>query len=410
MLKSGGAVIHMQISTDKIHFLYQGRHNLEEMKKLPPLSIFDEDVCSFLGEYSKLILKDKEAKLYPDIITFAFFCRKSNLEKLKEEDKQKNRLGKGFTFHIAPSNVPINFAYTLAAGLLAGNICVVRVSSKSFRQTKILCRILQQLYKEFDNPIKNYIAILTFERDKEVMDYISSLCNVRVIWGGDETISRIRESKLQARAVDITFGDRYSICMIRAEKILKTDDMEKIAQGFYNDTFLNDQNACSSPKSIFWVGNDRDIEKAQNKFWDAVHEYAEKKYHLEPMNAMDKYLTGLRCAIDMEDVKVKKHKDNLIWRIEIPKPNEKIQDYICIGGCFLEYKSENLDILEEAVTEKYQTVSYYGFEKEELQEWIREKHFVGIDRIVPIGKTLEFSLIWDGYDLIHELSRAYTIL
>ncbi|MCI8482860.1 MAG: acyl-CoA reductase [Lachnospiraceae bacterium] len=400
----------MQTSIDKIHFLYRGKYGFEEMKELPALPIFDEDVCCFLSEYSKLILKDKEAKLYPDIITFAFFCRKSNLEKLKKEYRQGARFGKGFTFHIAPSNVPINFAYTLAAGLLAGNTCVIRVSSKNFQQTEILCRILQQMYERFENPVKNYIGIITFERKKEVMDYMSGLCDVRVIWGGDETISRIRESKLQARSTDITFGDRYSICMIRAEEILKIREMEKLAQEFYNDTFLNDQNACSSPKSILWVGNDSDIEKAQSKFWDAIHEYTENKYHLEPMTVIDKYLTGLCCAIDMEGVRIKKHKNNLIWRIEIPEPNKKMQDYICMGGCFLEYKSENLDILEKVVTKKYQTVSYYGFEKEELQEWIREKRFSGIDRIVPIGKTLEFSLIWDGYDLIRELSRMYVII
>ena len=29
----------------------------------------------------------------------------------------------------------------------------------------------------------------------------------------------------------------------------------------------------------------------------------------------------------------------------------------------------------------------------------------GIDRIVPIGKTTDFSLTWDGFDLIDTLSR-----
>ena len=29
----------------------------------------------------------------------------------------------------------------------------------------------------------------------------------------------------------------------------------------------------------------------------------------------------------------------------------------------------------------------------------------GIDRLIPIGRALEFSEIWDGYDLIRNLSR-----
>ena len=39
---------------------------------------------------------------------------------LKKEYKKDEslRLGRGIIFHIAPSNVPINFAYSLVAGLL----------------------------------------------------------------------------------------------------------------------------------------------------------------------------------------------------------------------------------------------------------------------------------------------------
>ena len=33
----------------------------------------------------------------------------------------------------------------------------------------------------------------------------------------------------------------------------------------------------------------------------------------------------------------------------------------------------------------------------------------GIDRIVPIGKTSDFSLNWDGIDLINSLSRVIEI-
>ena len=29
----------------------------------------------------------------------------------------------------------------------------------------------------------------------------------------------------------------------------------------------------------------------------------------------------------------------------------------------------------------------------------------GIDRIAPVGHTMDFALTWDGYDLIRTLSR-----
>ena len=34
----------------------------------------------------------------------------------------------------------------------------------------------------------------------------------------------------------------------------------------------------------------------------------------------------------------------------------------------------------------------------------------GVDRIVPIGRTMDFSLMWDGYDLIRSMSRRIDAL
>ena len=36
-------------------------------------------------------------------------------------------------------------------------------------------------------------------------------------------------------------------------------------------------------------------------------------------------------------------------------------------------------------------------------------NLLGIDRVVPIGKALDISLIWDGYDVIDSLSRTITL-
>ena len=79
-------------------------------------------------------------------MTFAFWCRKANLVRLKEQCTDTiGRIGKGIVFHIAPSNVPVNFAFSLAFGLLAGNGNVVRVSDKQFEQVSIICRNLNKL-------------------------------------------------------------------------------------------------------------------------------------------------------------------------------------------------------------------------------------------------------------------------
>ena len=56
----------------KIHFLLKKKHLCITNK------IFDENICQFLSDLSKNLLKLKESKLYPDLFALAYWCRKSN--------------------------------------------------------------------------------------------------------------------------------------------------------------------------------------------------------------------------------------------------------------------------------------------------------------------------------------------
>lgn len=410
MPRLGGVVIPMQQNFSNLKIIYTGCDSFEEMKQLPAKRIFDIDVCSFLDDLSHKIREDSECRKYPDIITFGFFCRKANIEKLKKEYYENNRIGRGLSFHIAPSNVPINFAYTMIDGLLAGNPCIVRVSSKDFIQTNIICRIIKEIFSESNSNIKKYISIIQYGREKEINDYFSSLADIRVIWGGDTTIQEVRKSPIPTRCVELTFADRYSLCVLDATTILNIKDLKLTAQNFYNDTYLYDQNACSSPRLIYWLGSQADCESAQEIFWQEIHRYICAKYKIEPIIAVDKLTMDYRIAIDIDNTKVKIEKDNLIHRIQIPEFPDDIRKYECPGGSFLEYCSDTLDKLSHIITKKFQTLSYIGNIAETLNEWVIQNGFLGIDRIVPVGKTSDMTLTWDGYNLIDTMSRKIDCL
>ena len=81
------------------------------------------------------------------------------------------------------------------------------------------------------------------------------ISDARLIWGGDKTINTLKTFKTNERNLDITFADRYSFCVIDQSKLLKLNKFElrNLVQKFYNDTFLVDQNACSSPHLIVWT-------------------------------------------------------------------------------------------------------------------------------------------------------------
>ncbi len=396
----------MQPNFRDMSILYAGADSFEDMKHLPARKIFDEDVCIFLQNLSTQIRADRECLSFPDLAAFGFFCRRANIEKLKEAYTGECRIGRGFSFHVAPSNVPVNFAYSLAAGLLSGCACAVRASSKKFRQTEILCRLICNAAKESSTMISKYVAVIQYTRNMDINNFLSAMSDVRVIWGGDQTVKEIRKGGIPPRGVDIAFADRFSACVLYAEEILNICNWQQIAHDFYNDTYLYDQNACSSPHLMFWIGKTNEIALAKEVFWDSVYQYVSKRYVLEPATAVDKLVMDYRAAMDKKDVRIVSGKDNLIHRIQVSRlETADLERYTCPGGSFLEYDSEDISGLEAVVGKKLQTLTYLGGNGKKIAEWVVKKGLSGADRIVPMGKAADFTLVWDGYDLIREMSR-----
>ena len=50
-----------------------------------------------------------------------------------------------------------------------------------------------------------------------------------------------------------------------------------------------------------------------------------------------------------------------------------------------------------------------GFSEKQLFDMFIKKPNFGIDRIVPVGRTGEFSLKWDGFDLIRHMTREINL-
>ena len=82
--------------------------------KLPPVSF-----------YLKKAAKIKKGNSTPG---------RSLVGKVTSSDIEKIAYGRGLAYHIGPSNVPMNFAFSLFYSLLAGNPTIVRLPSLNFPQ------------------------------------------------------------------------------------------------------------------------------------------------------------------------------------------------------------------------------------------------------------------------------------
>lgn len=388
---------------DRLQFLTGSGKLLQNIPECPALPTWSERAISFLGDFSRNLLENPRTKNYADVTSYAFWIRNASLRKIKEHyyPHVENKVGRGMAFHIAPSNVPVNFAVSFTSSLLAGNSNVVRISDKRFEQVEIIIDALRRTFMGGHQDMEQYLIILRYERNEEVTQFLSSMCDVRIIWGGDETIKTIRASAIPPRAIEMTFADRHSIAIMNSDEVAKAD-MDKLVDDFYTDTYYIDQNACSSPRIVIWMGGQ--IERAKKMFWDALERTVKEKYPFQEILAIDKLDQFCRLAAVNRNV-TREGNSNLVTRVRVSKLDNAIMDFKNGGGYFFEYETDEWEDLLPILNKPCQTISCFGIDVCKLQGFIIGHGVRGVDRIVPVGKTMDLSFKWDGYDMIETMSR-----
>lgn len=334
----------------------------------------------------------------------------------------------------------MNFAYSLAFGMLAGNANLVRVSEKAFPQTEILCRGLAQVLSRPEHALlAGQTQVVSYGHDREINDFYSGQCDVRVIWGGDAAIRQIRQSELKPRATEITFADRYSFGLFDQKAIasLEEEELAELAEKFYNDTYLMDQNACSSPHLIFWTNThekdkhegiahgkgriERSLveredarnhaagkEDARERFWEAVHQAA-AKYDMPEKKVMDKYTLLCENGAMGKGKGFLRRYGNRLYVVALQELPESMEELRGRFGLFYEMELENLEAIFDRISEKVQTCVTFGVSGEMLAKRLADCHVRGVDRIVPVGQAMDIGVYWDGYDVIGSLSRGLVV-
>jgi hypothetical protein len=232
------------------------------------------------------------------------------------------------------------------------------------------------------------------------------------LWGGDKTISHLRQIPSKTRAVELSFADRFSFCVLKAQAVLgeAEDSLRKFVHNFFNDSFWFDQMACSSPRMVVWIGTEEEIAAAKSRFWPALESYIGEKGLEYPavvgitrMTAM--YAYAAQGVVD----KVDSDPTGFPARAHLNSTSGEFREEHCGGGLFLEREFENLHGVLQFAQRKDQTMSAFGFSRSEIETFARDLPNGAIDRIVAVGKSLAFSPVWDGIDLLRAFSRYVEI-
>ena len=392
----------MQINSSDLEFLVGDYNILENMQKTPALPMFSEPAVDFLATLSREILKDKRSRSNIDVMSYAYWIRKASIESTKEKHlDRKNRIGRGVAFHVAPSNVPVNFAVSMTSSLLAGNATIIRVSNKRFEQVDIICQAMNRILNSEHKNIRNHLCLLRYEHSEQITQELSNICDVRVIWGGNNTINTIRKASLPPRAIEMAFADRHSLAIINSNVYLK-ENSDDVAKDFYTDTYYTDQNACSSPRLVVWVGDK--VEEARSLFWEKLHILVNSDYEMRSIQAVDKFTSLSMLGMGHNGVKLVS-KDNMVMRVEVESFYPELMEYKTGGGYFFEYKAKSLDEVVPILTKQCQTISVLGIEKQEILDLVYKHGVRGVDRVVDLGQTMGLEFIWDGFKMIETMSR-----
>ena len=297
--------------------------------------------------------------------------------------------------------------------ILSGNSNIVRVSKTEFIQKKIFFRILNKVLsiKKFET-IKNTNQFISYEHNlsDDITKYLSSICDCRIIWGSDKTVNLVKKFETKATCKDIIFSDKYSISIVNLNylKKLNKKKIEDLSKKFYLDSLLFDQNACTSPHLILWYG--KKDKSSYDHFWSNLNNSIKNGniFETNEKNMIDRYSKFCEFAAKRKEIDTA-FKDNYIFRTKLKSIPHDIYNLRVGYGYYFEYFLREFSEIKRYITPKIQTLTYAGFDASQIKKMITTLKTNGIDRVVPFGRALEFSEVWDGYDLPRVFSKIIDI-
>ena len=389
---------------------------LAEMAEEPTdgrLRVGDPRVREFLTALARRLLAPGTARRFPELASLGFFLRRGEIEKILDSvgpAKDQLRVPRGLVFHVPPANVDTIFVYSWALSALAGNANVVRISSRSAGAAVAVLDALNAALADAHPAIAQTQRMVTFGHDDAAFAALSHGCDLRVIWGGDQSVTAIRRHPLRPSARDLTFPDRSSFTVISAAgwSAAGTAERHDAAIGLYNDSYWFDQAACSSPRAIYWVGDAESVRRAQTELFALLAEVvAAKQPEVGAAMAIEKQVSTYGLAADGVADEVR-FAGNAIATLGLTAPELIPRRWLGVGT-FPHARVDSLDELLGIVERRDQTVTHFGFGGDELLSFAERLAGRGVDRMVPVGAALTFSAIWDGYDLLREFTRVTVV-
>jgi len=373
-----------------------------------PLS---DQVLDCLKLLSRRLLDCKHSKAMPQIMALGYWIRPSALRVLQQQ-LESSRDGsniispRGMAFHLPPQNVDTLFAYSWVLSYLVGNCNVVRIGSEPGEVSLWLIEQILAVLEESGESHRNVFCSYSYT-DTDTTSKISALCDLRVIWGGNDKINTISQSVTKPDGLTLGFSDRKSMCIVDSLAYKQSSSAEKIslAQGLYNDIFWFDQLGCGSPRLIAWVGSEKPEAEELYRLMDDI---AEDKSHQTPTGVdLQKFSFANVQLAQNRAVKAARISSNIL--VIDTESDSSVFDQVMGGGLLYQVHLFDIGEITKFLRPDLQTITEFGLDHTTKLKLAKDMSLKGGYRIVPIGKALEFNSIWDGIELMSHFTRQVTV-
>lgn len=406
-------LIHAVDSPQEIACAARCLREIVQQKEIAPqvvLDVFDQWATA---------LDDRELRDVPGVTFLRLWLRRGNLEPILLRELGPNSLNGGWredgharlrafplgvVGHWPAANIEIQPVLSLTCALLGGNACLVRVPSRLVGTTRQVMEKLREVDRR--GSVTERIFMASFDHSRlDLQEAMARAMDAAMIWGGAEAVSQVRGLPFPHWARVAVFGPRLSAAAMDAQTWGDRTDRSSWCRRIARDVWQFDQQACSSPQTLFLERGDG-CDPAE--FVEDLKQAFEEENKQHPREQIEPALTS---AISLaraswllgDDANRALFPASPDWTIllgegwEIPNPTQ---------GRTLSVLA--VDDLLKVISKFDGTLQTLGLgikdaKKEETLALAAGRS--GVDRIVKLGRMHVFGSPWDGMELIRSTMR-----
>ena len=421
-------LLNGEIISDKL----QENITFSEIKKsveegitvLRPISI--TKLLNFFNFYSRSLIHSQEAKSVDGIAFLSNWLRKSNLEKLLQNNlgnkeflnqfigtgnKRVKAQPKGIVCHWIAGNIPTLALFSLFQSLLVRNGNIIRIPNQSVYPISTLLKLFSELTFEDlkGSEILKSVAIVSFpSNNKDLNNQMSLIADARIVWGGSVAVKAIQGLEHREHCEDVIFGPKYSFSVLD-KKVLINEEINKFIRRFVNDVVAFEQSACSSPHIFFIETTEKNL---ITKVIDLFKTELERMKTVLPKQTISQ-LTSTQIINKRAEYALSQEKSVYCsksndWTILF---DSKIQLEEPIQSRTIWIKPvQNLLDITELITRKVQTIGCAILDEEKFYKFVDSATLKGVARCVAPGQMNIYDSPWDGIYLLQRLVNWVTVV